>query len=133
MSLIAATSTFQPASNIKGVLDLAVLVPVFAAVQRSQAIVVEEAKALVPVDTGELRDSIAATEPVDDGRTITGSVVASADHAAYNEFGTGVRGASSPGAGPFAYSMNWPGMAATPFMRPALDTARAAVLDEFTR
>lgn len=133
MSLLAATATFQPVTNIKGVLDIAVLVPVFAAVQRSQAIVVQEARAVAPVDKGDLRDSIAATEPVDDGKRITGSVVATADHAGYNEFGTGVRGASSPGAGPFPYSMNWTGMPATPYMRPSLDTARAAILDEFTR
>jgi HK97 gp10 family phage protein len=111
--------------------DLYVQVKLFAKVQRSQAVVVEEAKAICPVDTGELRDSIIAREIVNDGQRIIGAVVATAGHAAFVEFGTGARGAASAGAGPFSYTMSWPGMVAQPYMRPALDIARGGVLAEF--
>jgi hypothetical protein len=47
------------------------------------------------------------------------------------EFGTGRRGASSAGAGPYSYDPNWPGMVAQPYMRPALDTARPQILAAF--
>jgi len=49
-------------------------------------------------------------------------------YAGYVEFGTGRRGAASPGAGPFPYRQSWPGMAAQPYCRPALDIGRSQVL-----
>jgi len=93
----------------------------------------QEAEAIVPVDTGELALSITALPVVDTGERIIAEVVATAPHAAYVEFGTGVRGAGSAGAGPFDYNMDWPGMEAQPYMRPALDVARARVFEEFKR
>ena len=111
--------------------DLYVQVKLFAKVQRAQAVVVEEAKAICPVDTGDLRDSIVALEIVNDGQRIIGAVAATMPYAAYVCFGTGARGAASAGAGPFSYTLSWPGMVAQPYMRPALDVARAGVLAEF--
>jgi HK97 gp10 family phage protein len=90
------------------------------------------AKDLSPVDTGHLRDSIRAWETVE-GATVTAGGVSNAgslldgdtssvnvDYAPYVEFGTGERGASSPGAGQGPYGA-FPGMAAQPYMRPAIN------------
>jgi hypothetical protein len=60
-------------------------------------------------------------------------VQATSPHAAYVEFGTGQRGAASAGAGNGPYSETWPGMPAQPYLRPALDTARPAILGAFAR
>lgn len=131
MNLIAATAKFTPAGDVSRLLDLFVQVKVYSAVGKAQQAVLEEAKALCPVDTGDLRASITYAEPVDNGKQIRGEVSANMPYAAYVEFGTGHRGASSPGAGPFPYTMTWPGMAAQPYMRPALDNSRDKVLSEF--
>lgn len=85
----------------------------------------QEAQAIVPVDTGELRDSGAVVMEESDKRVV-GHVVFSAGHAGFVEWGTGIRGSESPGAGPWIYSSTWPGMAARPFLRPSLDVARDA-------
>ena len=83
---------------------------------------------LVHVDTGELKSSgITSVEWT--GTKVTGYITYTAGHAAYNEFGTGRRGAASPGAGPYPYKQDWPGMAAIPFMRPALDIGRQQTVD----
>lgn len=132
MSLIAAKSTFTP-KDPRRARELIVHVKLFAKVRAAQSVVLEEARNHVAVDTGDLKDSIAAGEITDDGNRITGTVVATADHAGYVEFGTGRRGAGSSGAGPFSYNLNWPGMRAQPYMRPALDTARDKVLSEFKK
>ena len=59
--------------------------------------VVAEAQTIVPVDTGALKESIhtASVELV--GSTVQGHVVADEPYAAYVEYGTGQRGAASPG------------------------------------
>ena len=95
--------------------------------------VVAEAQTIVPVDTGALKESIhtASVELV--GSTVQGHVVADEPYAAYVEYGTGQRGAASPGAGPGPYSPSWPGQMAQPYMRPALDTARPAILGAFAK
>jgi HK97 gp10 family phage protein len=101
---------------------------------RAQDIAYEEARALVPVDTGELRDSIQKDPIVDDGELVIATVSATANHSAYIEFGTGKRGAESPGADlRHRYTLSWPGMVAQPYLRPALDSARGKVLEEFQR
>jgi HK97 gp10 family phage protein len=106
---------------------------VVAAVTESAEAVAAEAQTIVPVDTGELRDSIAAGPVALIGTTVQGSVEATAPYAAYVEFGTGQRGEASAGAGPGPYSPDWPGMPAQPYMRPALDTARPAILEAFAK
>jgi HK97 gp10 family phage protein len=131
MSLITATATFTPGASPREAIDVAVLVRLFASVRRAQRVVVDHAQAIVAVKTGELRSTIQALEPNDNGREIVGEVVATAPYAGYVEFGTGARGAASPGAGPFNYTLSWPGMPAQPYMRPALDSGRAEALAEF--
>lgn len=76
------------------------------------------AKEEVPVDTGELRDSIHG-EMTDKG----GAIIAGTDHCVFVEFGTGMRGkATSPiknGEAEYVYDLherNWQGNKANPFM-----------------
>lgn len=111
----------------------AVLTPgIIASVRAAQGLIVQEAQSACPVRTGALRESIAAVEPEETGKTVVGEVVAAAPYAGYVEYGTGRRGASSAGAGPYPYNQDWPGMVAQPFMRPALDTTRDAVREIFS-
>ena len=84
----------------------------------------------VPVDTGALRDSI-TTEIDDSGRTVRGVVAPHTHYASFVEFGTGIRGAGSPGAGDGPYSLHWKGQVAQPYMRPALDENKATILGVF--
>lgn len=69
--------------------------------------VLEAATATVPVDTGNLRDSLQTTKDTDGG-TLVGTEVA---YAVFVEYGTSV-------------------MAAQPFLRPALDTATDEVTND---
>lgn len=141
--IITATATFTP-GNVRGVLDLIVQVKLYAKVQRAQQIVTDEAKTLCPAITGELRDSIAPGDIINADDRVTGQVVASAGHAAFVEFGTGLKGSGTypyplpqenvPITGSWTYDykgQGWIGMPSQPFLRPALDTARAAILGEF--
>jgi len=85
---------------------------------------------LVHVRTGELKSS-GSVSVTWSGTKVTGAIKYTAGHAAYNEFGTGRRGAASEWAGPYEYKQSWPGMTAIPFLRPALDQGRSLVLDAF--
>jgi HK97 gp10 family phage protein len=127
---LAATATFRPRGDSGQFIASFVTPGVLASVSASAELVVSEAKAIVPVDTGALRDSIGASV-AEAERTVVGTVVAGMPYAAYVEYGTGQRGAASAGAGPFQYSPTWPGQAAQPYMRPALDTAREAIKELF--
>ena len=91
-------------------------------------LVVDEAKAICPVDTGALQNSITSSVATTD-KTVVGTISADMFYAAYVEYGTGRRGAESPGAGPYPYKMSWPGQVAQPYMRPALESARSAIMD----
>lgn len=123
--MIGATATFTP-----GAVDASrILAAVSAGVALGAKIIEEEAKSICPVDTGALQASIQAQEPLEDGNQVTAEIVATADYAAYVEYGTGERGAASAGAGEGPYSPHWPGMAAQPYMRPPLDTRRGDVFD----
>lgn len=104
-----------------------------AAIEQGCEAVVTEAEAIVPVDTGELRESIHVASVSLIGTTVQGSVVADAPHAAYVEYGTGFRGQASAGAGVGPYSESWPGQAAQPYMRPALDSSRGEILAAFRK
>lgn len=107
----------------------AVLVPkLVKGVTAATQTVFEISQGLVHVDTGELKDS-GSTNVEWTGTKVTGYITYTAGHAADNEFGTGRRGAASPGAGPYPYKQDWPGMAAIPFMRPALDIGRQQTVD----
>jgi HK97 gp10 family phage protein len=88
--------------------------------------VLDTAQALVPVDTGELKASGHVTV-AETGKSIAAAVSFDADHAGYVEFGTGVRGAASAGAGDGPYSTSWTGMPAQPYLRPAFEQHRNEV------
>lgn len=106
-------------------------------IKRTVTIAAGDARARAPVgdhkqtDNGgvRLRDTI--SERVENDGMI-GTVVSSASgpraHVLYNEFGTGQRGAGSPAPpkwdGPLSYRADWPGMAARPFMFPAIEAQR---------
>jgi hypothetical protein len=126
-----ANSTFKPVDLSR---LMQIVVPkIVAAVTEGCDAVATEAEAIVPVDTGELKASIGIGPVALVGNAVEGSVVATAPHAAYVEFGTGIRGAASAGVGPYPYSQSWPGMPASPYLRPALDTARPAIRDAFAK
>ncbi len=143
-AILFATSTFTPGASPRAVLEVRILAMVFGRVRRAQRLVVEHARANVPVVSGELQSSIEALEPVDTFQEIIGEVVATAGHAAFVEFGTGLRGVGTypyplpkegvPITGSWVYDykkQQWVGMPANPFMRPALDMARAEITAEF--
>ena len=105
-------------------------------------VVLAAAQEIVPVDTGELRDSGDADHWVWNGHKVTAFVTFSAGHAAFVEFGTGLRGmgtypfnlptTGTPYTGSWVYDykrQNWIGMVAQPYLRPALDIGRAGALD----
>ena len=122
---IRASSTFKP-GNLSA-FEAALVPRIIAAVGKGTDVVANEARAICPVDTGELQASIGATVAWV-GQQVTGAVAATAKHAAYVEFGTGVKGSGSPGAGPYPYDPEWPGMPAQPYMRPALDHSHGAIV-----
>lgn len=131
MGLIYSTARFVP-GDVRGVV-VRISSKLQIAAEHAQAIVKQEAEAIVPIDTGELILSIVADPITDDGERVVATVSAPAPHSAFVEFGTGMRGASSAGAGPYDYDLDWPGMVAIPFMRPALDLARDRIREQFHR
>lgn len=136
---LSATATFR-GGNLSGLLAK-VAGGLYDGVSAAAQLVYEEAVSRCPVDTGELVSSIGVEvfrgiQNVQQGGPIAGSlfsvtaqVAPHTDYAAYVEYGTGVRGASSAGAGPGPYNPSWPGMVAQPYMRPALDNNREAAKD----
>ena len=124
-----ATATFRAGDWSRLEAKLVPLLTVGA--QNAAAAVLEISQGLVPVDTGELKASGSTTVEWK-GSRVTGYVVYSSPHAAYNEFGTGKRGEASGNGGPgISYDPNWPGMTGHPYMRPALDIGRQATVDAF--
>lgn len=83
-------------------------------------LVLNRAKEIVHVRSGDLRDS-GMVEVTVDGRRVVGRVIFTSEHAGFAEYGTGQRGSSSANAGPYAYDPNWKGMYPIPFIRPASD------------
>lgn len=99
-------------------------------VEQGAVAVLETAESIVPVDTGELRES-GHTELIQAGPQPSAAVVFDSDHAAYVEYGTGQRGAASAGAGEGPYDPSWPGMTAQPYLRPSLDIERPHIVEIF--
>lgn len=125
---------FRAQSTFSG-LNLAVAQAAFEqaarlSVEQGAEIVLEEAEAIVPVDTGDLRNA-GHVEILAAGAQPSAAVVFDSDHAAFVEYGTGIRGAASAGAGDGPYDPNWPGMTAQPFLRPSLDSSRSAIVEVF--
>lgn len=139
-----ATITINDAA-IKGLLAR-VGQGMFDGVSKASELIRDEAKALAPVDTGALRESI--TSDVQRGiRSITGNrsgamsdtafavsgtVAPHVMYAAYVEFGTGQRGQASAGAGDGPYNPNWKGQPAQPYMRSSFDANANRAVDLIT-
>ena len=106
-------------------------------------VVLDESQSLVPVAGGSLKESGAkSTEWT--GTKVLGKVRYDAPHAAFVEFGTGLRGMGTypfalpetgvPITGNWVYDykqQDWPGQIAQPYLRPALDNKRADILAAF--
>lgn len=120
---LRATATFRPRDGFGRFVDTVIGPAVQMAVQESCDLIESRAKGYCPVDTGALQGSI-TSEVEQLPATIRGTVAPHMDYAAYVEYGTGQRGAASAGAGAGPYNPHWPGMAAQPYMRPALDESR---------
>ena len=104
---------------------------VVAAVTKGTEQVLATSQELVAVDTGDLKGSGHMTVTLE-GQVVTGRVIYDSDHAAYVEFGTGIRGAASPGTGKgIVYSSTWKGMPAQAFLRPALDNNKENTISAF--
>jgi len=83
-----------------------------------------DAKLLVPVKEGRLRNSTTASVTRDAELDIIGEVGTNLEYAAYVEFGTGQRGESADKDLPEGLSLSytqreWPGQAPQPFLYPA--------------
>lgn len=132
-----ASATFKPVDLQR--IQQKFVPKIVAAVTEGCGAVVTEAQAIAPVDTGELKESIhtASVQPV--GTKVSGTVVASAEHAAFIEFGTGLRGEGTyPGDLPagWVYDHNgrgWQGHPAQPYMRPAIETARPEIIAAYRK
>jgi len=127
---IKATYQFRPRSDLGRFVDTNITPVVRMAVEECCQLVVDRAQAYCPVDTGALRASI-TYELEDLDKTIRGTVAPHMPYAVYVEFGTGIRGAGSAGAGAGPYDPNWPGMVAQPYMRPAYEESKTEVFDIF--
>jgi HK97 gp10 family phage protein len=105
--VISATSQFVPGPAFQGALEEAIRLHAEQAVQSVSERVLAAAQAIVPVDTGALRDSgyLNAVEGGDPSM----DVGFSKDYAPFLEFGTHK-------------------MQAQPYLRPALDEEKAALL-----
>ncbi len=128
--MISATSTWKPRGDLGRFVEVNIIPAVRQSVYDSCKLIETRAKELCPVDTGALRESI-TTETEDLAKTIRGAVGPHMDYAMYVEFGTGIRGAASAGAGAGPYSPSWPGMPAQPYMRPAFDEAKPQIKELF--
>jgi HK97 gp10 family phage protein len=127
---LSARAQFTPRSDLGQFVPVHITPGVVASVEAACKLIEERAQSIAPVETGALRDSI-MTSVDDSGKTVVGTVSVGVFYAAYVEYGTGIRGAESADAGPGPYSPTWPGMTPRPYMRPAFDEARGAVLDLF--
>src|SRR3954468_20782592 len=128
--MIRATATYTARSGVGQFICNVVGPAVLAATEDAGKVVLAEAQAIVPVDTGELRAS-GRVEVRETASSAIASVIFDAEHAGYVEYGTGIRGAASAGAGPYPYSQTWMGMPAQAYLRPALDTSRQEMLGEY--
>jgi HK97 gp10 family phage protein len=99
-------------------------------VEQGAEAVLETAESIVPVETGDLRES-GHVELLKGGAQPSAAVVFDSPHAGYVEYGTGIRGAASAGAGDGPYSESWPGMRAQPYLRPSLDIERPHIVEIF--
>ena len=127
---LSARAQFAPRGDLGRFVAARVTPGVVASVTAACTMIQQAAQGYCPVDTGALRESIAVSVE-ESGSTVVGKVSTDVEYAAYVEYGTGMRGMESAGAGEGPYNPNWPGMPAQPYMRPALDEARGAIKEIF--
>jgi HK97 gp10 family phage protein len=118
--VISAKATFVPRNDLGQFVEVRVTPAVRMGGDEVAERLEQRQKDLCPVRSGELRDSITTTVQ-QLPRTIRWSVGPNKEYAEYVEFGTGIRGEASPGAGDGPYNPAWPGMPAQPYVRPAYD------------
>jgi HK97 gp10 family phage protein len=140
MGLKASISVKIDSGKIQGILAR-VGQAVYNGVETGAKVIQESAQSIVPVDTGWLKDSISVEIGKGIGSmagggslsssafSVTAQIAPHAEYAAYVEYGTGSRGAASPGAGDGPYNSSWAGMVAQPYMRPAYDENKGHVGD----
>lgn len=127
---LTSFAKWQPRSNgrfISAKIDDAVAQGITDYAQR----IFDTSQEFVPVDTGALKAS-GHVDVVQSGKQVFITIAYDAPYSVYVEFGTGRRGASSPGAGDGPYNPNWPGMPAQPYLRPAFDAHREEAADVVT-
>src|ERR1035438_792958 len=127
MSSFKASAVFTPRGSGGRFVPVVLTPAAIDGVNAALRVIYDRSQELVAVDTGALKESGQINEAQSTGLTVAGSVAYTASYAAYVEFGTGIRGEASPGAGEGPYDPNWPGMAAQPYVRPALDTSHDEV------
>lgn len=125
--MISARAQFTPRGDLGQFVAVKIKPGVRASVVAALSLIQQTAQLHCPVETGALRDSI-TTESHDSGSTVVGSVSPHMPYADYVEYGTGQKG--DPTA-PYAHVESWPGMVAQPYVRPALDESKGAILDLF--
>ena len=125
--MISARAQFTPRGDLGQFVSVKVKPGVQASVDAALQLIQQAAQLHCPVDTGALRDSITA-ESQETGSTIVGNVGPHMPYGDYVEYGTGQKG--DPAA-PYPHVASWPGMVAQPYMRPALDESKGAILDLF--
>lgn len=124
--MLNISATFRPRGDIGRFIAVKITPAVRKSVEEVAQMIQARAQELCPVDTGALRDSI-TVEVEDLNKTIRANVGPHMPYAEYLEFGTGIAGAASAGAGPYPYDPNWPGMVAQPFMRPSYEETKPKV------
>jgi len=122
--MISAKGQYTPRGDLGRFVSVKISPAVKAGVEEWSKGVFQISQDLVPVDTGELKASGEILPVEETGKTVTCGVQYTAAHAGYVEFGTGIRGAVSPGAGKGPCSSTWPGMVAQPYLRPAYEEMR---------
>ena len=133
MSTFRASATFTPRGAGGRFVPVVLAPAAIDGVNAALKIIYDRSQELVAVDTGALKDSGSINEAQSTGLTVSGSVQYTASYAAYVEFGTGIRGEASPGAGEGPYNPTWPGMAAQPYIRPAMDESHDQVKGEISQ
>lgn len=126
---LRATAVFKPRGDLGRFVEASITPGVREGAEEWIQAVFDRSQALVAVDTGELKVSGEIIPTRETGKTIVCGMQYTAGHAAYVEYGTGIRGSSSAGAGDVSYSSSWPGMPAQPFVRPAYDEMKSQAPD----
>lgn len=105
-----------------------------SALRDGAKVIRDEAKANVPVKSGELRDSLKVSTSAKRGGKVTASVKTKVFYAKFVEYGTSAHGIVAKGGGwlsfggVFTKSASHPGAKPRPFLRPAFDSSTGAAL-----